>query len=454
MTFRSHAGGGPGGVHRLRGQRSSASAEGPGARSGAAGGGGKRTGAGSKQGAPRRRPAAAEPSSPVLPDVVIEVASPDSARQFRRAAVRRKLWNAASFFGFVLLPTIGAGAYLQLRAADQFVSSAAFAVRSADAVAVSPMAELLGNAGDSSRADSLILYEYLQSQPLVERIDADLDLRSIYRKPKDDAIFSIGSDDSVEWLVEYWNYAQTIAYDGGAGIVYVEIRAFDPEDAHAIAEAVTAESERLINDLSAKSRHDAIGFALADLREAEDRVRDVRFALQSFRGEAGTADVSLDIRAAMELLTELRGRRAALSADYDARQDMLGPDSPVLSALRRQITAVDAQIAQEEARIASATPDAADVGSGSLAAAAGRQEELLVELHFAETMYTSALAAVEAARAEARRSQRYLAVHIAPTTADTAEHPRRWTLTGAVFVAALILWSIMQLIVGSIRDRA
>jgi capsular polysaccharide transport system permease protein len=284
-------------------------------------------------------------------------------------------------------------------------------------------------------------------------VDAALDLRAVYNDPRADTVFRYGDDPSIEGLVEYWNLAQTVSYDSAAGIIYVEIRAFDPDDAQAIATALVGESERLINDLSAKSRRDAIAFALADLKEAETRVRDVRVALQRFRGAAGTADVSLDIQSAMSLVSSLRERRAEIAADFDSRKQMLGPDSPTLLALGRQLDAVDEQISLEESRIASSGSDGS-AESGSLADAAGMQEELMVERQFAENMYTAALASVETARAEARRSQRYLAIHIDPTRSDEAEHPRRWTLSIALGALCLVLWSILQLIASSIRDRS
>ena len=55
----------------------------------------------------------------------------------------------------------------------------------------------------------------------------------------------------------------------------------------------------------------------------------------------------------------------------------------------------------------------------------GRYEELLVDLEFANTAYTQALAGLAAARAEARRQSRYLAPHIQPTLAESSLYPRR-----------------------------
>ncbi|MGG7566893.1 hypothetical protein ACQ5SO_12135 [Rhodovulum sp. DZ06] len=405
-----------------------------------------------QQAAQAQRPAP-RPPAPPQPDILIEIADPTSAARVRRADRRRRIGVWLSFLLLVVAPTALASWYLFEKAADQYVSTVAFAVRSADAAAPSPMLEILGGAPDAAAADSRILYEYLQSQPLVERIDDQLDLRAMYRREGADWLFRLGDDPSVETLVDYWNLAQTVSYDSSAGIIYAEIRAFDPDDAHAVATAVTAESERLINALSEKSRKDAVEFALADLREAEARVREVRLDLQSFRGAAGTADVSLDIQSSMGLVGELRARRADLAAERDSRRDMLGADSPVLAALDRRLAALDVQIAQEEARVASAGTDGAPA-DGSLADAAGRQEELMVEREFAENMYTAALAAVEIARAEARRAQRYLAIHIAPTRAQMAEHPRRWVLSIATGALCLVLWSILQLIASSIRDRS
>jgi capsular polysaccharide transport system permease protein len=361
------------------------------------------------------------------------------------------LW--LSFLALVVAPTVLCAWYLFEKAADQYVSYVSFAVRSPESSTASPMLEMLGGGSDTTRGDSQILYEYLQSQPLVERVNDRLDLRTIYNDPRADPVFRLGPDPSVEALVEYWNLAQTVSYDSSAGIIYAEIRAFDPDDAQRIAAALVEESEALINDLSAKSRRDAIAFALTDLQGAEARVRKVRLALQDFRGAAGTADVALDIQSAMGLVSGLRAKRAALAAEYDSKKDMLGAQSPILLALGRQLAAVDDQIAQEESRVASAGSDGS-AETGSLADAAGRQEELMVERQFAENMYTAALTAVESARAEARRAQRYLAIHIRPTRSDDAEHPRRWTLSLAIGLTALVLWSILQLIGSSIRDRS
>lgn len=392
--------------------------------------------------------------------ILVDVQSEEIARRARRRRIRDRIALWLSFVLLVAAPSAVAAWYLNDVAADQYASEVGFAVRSLDGTLPSPMTELLGGAADSTAGDSQMLFEYLQSQPLVERVDAAVDLREIYNRPEADPVFALGEDRTIEELVDYWNLAVTVSYDTGSGVIYAEVRAFRPEDARDVAASLLEESGRLINSLSENARKDAVRFARIDLQEAEQRVREARMALQAFRGMQGTADVSGDISQEMQLIAELRRQRSALQADYDSRKELLGEDSPTLSALRRRISSLDAQIVEAEARIADGTEGGATAGgSGSgrraatLAEAAGLQEELQVELELATNMYTAAQAGLESARADARRAQRYLATHISPTLSQEPQYPRRVTWSVAIFVILLLGWAILMLIVSSIRDR-
>ena len=400
--------------------------------------------------------AAAESAEPRGASIIVDVQSEEIARRARRRRIWSRIWLWLSFIVMVAAPSGVAGWYLNMVAADQYASQVSFAVRSLEGGIPSPLTEIFGGSADSTAGDSEMLFEYLQSQPLVERVQGDVDLIEIYNRPEGDWLFSMGTDRTIEEMVEYWNRAVTVSYDTGSGIIYVESRAFRARDAQQVAASVLEASYDLINSLSTGARQDAVQYAQADLVEAEERIRRTRLALQEFRSDQGTADISSDITQQMALISQLRSARSEAQAEFDSRKDLLGANSPTLSALSRRIASLDAQIAAEEARIAAEpgvgqtpTPGARP----TLAEAAGEQERLQVELELATNMYTAAQASLEAAKAEARRTQRYLATHIAPTLAQEAEYPRRIVWTLAVFVGLLLTWSIALLIVGSIRDR-
>ncbi|HKK37221.1 MAG TPA: hypothetical protein VJ994_13080 [Paracoccaceae bacterium] len=423
---------------------------------GKGGGGGAR----GKGGALVEAKAANVPDVAPRPSISVEAPASGAARRARRRALVSRIAVWGSFVALVAAPTAIAGWYLYAKAADQYASEVSFAVRSLDGALPSPVMELFGGGGDSTTGDTQMLFEYLQSQPMVERVDDRLALREIYNRPEADPVFALGDAETIEELLDYWNRAVTVSYDSTAGIIDVEVRAFRPGDAKRVAEAVLDESETLINGLSTGARADAVRFAEIDLAEAEQRVRDARLALQSFREAQGTADVAGDITQEMGLIAQLRARRAEIEGDIESRRSVLSSDSPVLEAMERRLAAVDAQIATAEARIADGEIDPGGAGSlsatprGTLAEAAGVQERLQVELEFATNMYTSAQSALEAARAEARRQQRYLATHIAPTLSQEPRYPERLFWTVGIFGVALLSWAILLLITSSIRDRS
>jgi hypothetical protein len=74
--------------------------------------------------------------------------------------------------------------------------------------------------------DSDVLFEFIQSQQMVEYIDARINLRHIYTKPSNDPIFSFSDDGSIEDLLDYWGHMVKIYYDSGTGLIELRVNAF------------------------------------------------------------------------------------------------------------------------------------------------------------------------------------------------------------------------------------
>jgi len=88
-----------------------------------------------------------------------------------------------------------------------------------------------------------------------------------------------------------------------------------------------------------------------------------------------------------------------------------------------------------------------------MASVIGTYQELMLSQEFAEKSYTAAMASLEHARAEANRTQSYLAIFGQPSVAQEATYPRRWLNIWMVFILASILWAIGVLGVLTIRDH-
>lgn len=363
---------------------------------------------------------------------------------------KRHFRLVTGFIIIVLVPVVLAAGYLYTRALDQYASTVGFSVRSADTA--SPL-ELLGGISDlsgSSSSDADILYAFLQSQELVEKLDETLDLRAIFAGSASDPIFSFGSEGSVEDLVSFWKRMTNVGYDAGTGLIEFRALAFSPDAAKMVATGAFRESSEMINRLSAIAREDATLYATEELDASSVRLAEAREALTSFRISAQIVDPDADIQSQMGLLGSLQGQLAEALIAVNVLREVTGPSDNRVTLAERRIEIIREQIAQERAKFGIVGGDAQNAPYAEIVA---EFERLKLEREFAEQAYATALASYHAARAEARRQSRYLAAYLQPTLAQTAEYPKRIELLISLGLLLLVGWSIAVMIYYSIRDR-
>lgn len=369
------------------------------------------------------------------------------------AKAKRRHWGL--LFGFILLvilPTAGTGFYLWNVAHDQYASTTGFTVRQAD---TQPAADLLGGlsqfSGGSTSGDADVLYEFIQSQELVTRIDQALDLRTIYSKAwPQDPIFAYNPDGKIEDLLDHWLRMVRVSYDAGTGLIELRVLAFDPGDAQAISQAIVEESTQMINDLSAIARDDATRYAREELTLAEERLTTARQELTTFRSQSQIVDPNADIQVQMGLLNTLNQQLGETLITYDLLRETTRENDPRLSQAERQIEVIQERIAEERKKFGVGGANSEGTDYATLIA---EFERLASDREFAEQAYVASRSAYDAAVAEAQRQSRYLATYIRPTRAELSEYPDRILLTGLVGLFLFLAWSILTLIYYSLRDR-
>lgn len=393
---------------------------------------------------PAARPVPANPPPPEIPvRPTVSVAHP-----------RRRHWlMLASFVLLVVLPTLVWAWYLWARASDQYVSSVGFSVRKEEST---PSIDLLGGlgglaGGTGGASDPDILYEYIRSQDMVEKIDARLNVRAMFsREWPRDFIFAANPDDHIEDLTDYWQRQVQVINDSTNGLITLRVSAFTPEDAQQIAAAVFEESSAKINELSAVARDDTTRLTKEELDKARGELTTTRQAMTAFRMKSQIVDPEADLAGQMGVLSGLQAQLAEALVAHDLLLDNARPTDHRVTQSQQKIDALRRLIDTERGKFGAEGQGPAGESYAQLVA---EYEKLAVDREFAEGAYRGARIAYEAALAEAQRKSRYLAAHIEPKVAQSSTEPdRSWLL---FMVAGMLLagWSILILVYYSIRDR-
>ncbi|WP_347312615.1 sugar transporter [Defluviimonas sp. SAOS-178_SWC] len=373
------------------------------------------------------------------------------------ARMHRRHWGLLLGLGLgVLLPLALVVAYLFLIAEDQYSSTVGFTVRreeGADAAA-GLMGGLASFVGTSSSSEADILYEFIQSQEIVEAVNARIDLRAMYSAHwPGDPIFALNPSDSIEDLLSYWRRMVRISYDQSTRLIELRVLAFTPEDARTIGNEILIESQKKINDLNTAAREDVMRYANADLEVALTRLKASREAMTNFRTRTQIVDPESDIQGRMGVLNNLQQQLAQALIEYDllAVQTENAKD-PRIAPAQRRIEVIRERIAAERQIFATASSEVGELGE-EYPKLIAEYESLSVDREYAERSYTIALAAVDVARAEASRQSLYLAPFIRPTLPETSEYPQRFVLSGLAALFLFLAWAIVTLVYYSVRDR-
>ncbi|SCM76458.1 Capsule polysaccharide export protein-like protein [uncultured Pleomorphomonas sp.] len=378
----------------------------------------------------------------------------DRSAAVGRPQARRRRLLALSFILVVVLPVFIGSIYFTLIQSDRYVASAGFAVRGVNAGGgLDVLGAFTGLASSgSTTSDSYIVLKYLKSRDLVERLQADIDLRALYETPLADPLSRLAADLSIEEAVDYWSGMISTSFDATSGIITFDIEAFRADDARKIADLVLQHTQELVNQLSESARRDAVAFAQSEVERAEVRLRQAMAELRKFQESEQSFNPAESAKMQAELLAQLNGRLTEIQTRMRVLGKSVKPDAPSMVALQRQADAIQAQInKQTEEMTGSADTSGAD--GSALPDLLERYETLNGEKDFAQRAYTSALASLEQARVEAGRRQRYLAVYSAPALPQEATQPRRLHNVLLLVFIVTCLWGIGTLIVYSVRDH-
>lgn len=354
-----------------------------------------------------------------------------------------------SFFMLVVVPTLSYSWYLWTRSADQYQSDVGFGSRTEEAGSTFDFLGALGGTTQSGSKDMDILNQFIVSQELVAKVDAEVDLRAMYTKAENDPLNAFHPDGTIEDLVKYWERMVLVNYDNATGLMNLEVFAFDPVDAKKIAEVVLVESTNIINELSKTAQEDITRYSKESLAATEAKLAEARLAVLDFQIRNSIVDPSNVIANQLSVVSTLNQQLAGAQIELDMIAGTVPEKDPRIALLNRRIEVIRNRISEEQSKVGAA----ADSTSPGFANLMADFERLKVDQDFAQQAYLSALAAHDQALTDAQHKTRYLSTYVAPTLAESSTAPNRPMTAFLVALIAFILWAVSVLVYYALRDR-
>ena len=368
------------------------------------------------------------------------IVNPAAERYLTRAR-RRSNFVRNSFWLVVMAPTFVAAIYFAFFASDRYVSIAQYVVRGQASQQGSGLESLFRTFGLSRTVDDTNAVEtYLQSRDAVRDLEARLPLREIFSRSNGDyfsrfpTFWRVWGPNSFEALHEYYLRRVTVVQDETRGFTTVTADTFSPEDSQNLAKTLMKLAEDQVNKMNQRAFDNSVTYAEKDLADAKVALETAEGDLTAFRAHQLLVDPAQSATKTLENLTALSLELSQTLAQTD-KTSQVSPTNPTIAGLKAQSNSLEAQIAQERAKISGS--------SGDLASKIGDYEKLTLARDLAQKQVAGADASLDAARQQAQQRKIYVEEVVRPGLADDSTRPERMRAVMEVFVVCFAAFAVL-----------
>lgn len=243
-----------------------------------------------------------------------------------------------------------------LFSSDRYVSEAIVLIQNTEQISMPTfdIATVLGGLGSISKPDQLLLREHLLSVDMLKKLDADFNLRAHYSDRRRDFASRMWFEDaSIEWFHRHYLSRVTVDFDDYAGVLRIRVQAYDAATAQAITRMLVKEGERYMNEMSHALARAQVDFLSTQVASAHEQLLQASHTLLDFQNQKGLVSPKATVGSIHAIIAKLEEQRTELQTQLASLPRSLDRNHPTRKSLQQSLLAVERQIAQEHAKLAS-----------------------------------------------------------------------------------------------------
>jgi capsular polysaccharide transport system permease protein len=353
-----------------------------------------------------------------------------------------------SFQVFVIIPFAGVLFYQIALAARIFESESRFVIRRmGENAGVSQLGiPLLGAGGASNKDDAVILKEYLTSPNILEKLDQPFGLRKHYLGFGKDFLRYFSPNATKEEFLKAYRQMVQVDVLPESSVVRLKVQAYNPETAEALASAIAKEGEGFVNRISEELANEQINFVRNEVKRAEEKLREIRQNLASFKNDHAILDPEKQSASAISLVAAMESKLVDAKAERIRLLSYLKEDAQEVISNHQQIDSLEQQIEEERSKLTGTTDN-------TLNKVLEAHNALQLDAEFALEAYKAAYTSLEAARLEASRKLKHFVTLSSTGLPESPVHPRFLYASASSLIILLLLYGVFHLIRATILDH-
>jgi len=346
----------------------------------------------------------------------------------------------------LLVPIFFSGIYFYFIARDRYVTRSDFVIRKADDNATSTagagLASLLVKGDQLSLEDARFLKTYLQSPQVLADLRRTYDLDKAYAQSGIDPFAGIKPGLSSEKRLKFFKKQVAVTLDELSGAIVLRTIGLNPKASLDLNRFMLAKSEQFVNRLNQDISQKQWGFAEQELDRARENLNQAKNRLLVYQESNTVIDPKSEAELASQTISKLQEKLVELRVELATlKRQFKDPAEPEVAAVEDQVRELEQQIQKERKSLVSRkgrnlTKKTADV------------LRLESDVSFATDSYKLALTAVEKARVESKRQQKFMALLSAPQTPEDAENDWRSKGFFTVVAACAVGLSLAKFVLG------
>ncbi|NJM36998.1 MAG: hypothetical protein HC845_03490 [Akkermansiaceae bacterium] len=177
-----------------------------------------------------------------------------------------------------------------------------------------------------------------------------------YSAPKQDFVFRLERDASLEERLKYYRRRILAHYDIASGLTVIQVDTFKPELSKEIADTLLKKAEQFINKTNQSVANQQLDFIRSEVERTSLKVEELNAQLISLQNEHQLIKPEDMITASLKAIQEMRLESLKLESQVSSLQRD-SPNSPRLETIKSKITSLNELIDTEVAKFSGPEKD-------------------------------------------------------------------------------------------------